>query len=143
MTDNNQKGALTELQCELFFLSRKILLSKPVIADSRYDYIMDFNGRLYKIQCKSSKLKDDDRIAFYAEMTNIRNNVKSYYQKNDVDFFYTYYNGVSYLIPFDKTSKRENTLRFSSKTPNNPTIKWAKDFEAEKILQQLVQEEVV
>ena len=24
MTDNNQKGALTELQCELFFLSQKI-----------------------------------------------------------------------------------------------------------------------
>lgn len=143
MTDNNQKGALTELQCELFFLSQKILLSKPVITDSRYDYIMDFNGKLYKIQCKSSTFKDDDRIVFYAEMTNIRNNIKTYYQKDDVDFFYTYYNGVNYLIPFDKASKKENTLRFSSKTPNNPTIKWAKDFEAEKILQQLVQEEVV
>lgn len=143
MTDNNQKGALTELQCELCFLSRKILLSEPIIADSKYDYIMDFNGKLYKIQCKSSTPKDDDRIVFYTEMTNVRNNNKTYYQSNDVDFFYTYHNGVSYLIPFDKASKKENTLRFSSKTPNNPFIKWAKDFEVDNILSQLMQEEVI
>ena len=57
MTENNQKGFLTELQCELYFNSKGILLSKPIMADSRYDYIMEYNGTLYKIQCKSSSPK--------------------------------------------------------------------------------------
>ena len=92
MTENNQKGFLTELQCELFFIQHQLLLSKPIIQDSRYDYILDYNGKLYKIQCKSSTLKDDDRIIFKTHMNNIRQNTTRYYTKEDVDFFYTYYN---------------------------------------------------
>ena len=72
-------------------------------------------------------------------------NLESYHWEtvNDVDFFYTYYNGVHYLIPFSKSGKSETSLRFKSKTPNNPTIRWAKDFEANKILEEITKEEVV
>ena len=44
MTENNQKGFLTELQCELFFTEKNILLSKPIVQDSRYDYIIDMTN---------------------------------------------------------------------------------------------------
>ena len=75
-------------------------------------------------------------------MNNIRQNTITYYSADDVDFFYTYYNGIHYLIPFSNSGKSETTLRFESKTPNNPTIRWAKDFEATKILEK-IKEEVV
>jgi hypothetical protein len=143
MTENNQKGFLTELQCELFFTQHKLLLSKPIIQDSRYDYILDLNSKLYKIQCKSSTLKDNNRIVFKTHMNNIRQNTTTYYTKDDVDFFYTYFNDQSFLVPFEKSGKGETTLRFTSKTPNNPSIRWAKDFLAENILNQLIKEEVV
>ena len=104
--------------------------------DSRYDYIMEYKGILYKIQCKSSSPKEN-RIVFRTHMNNIRQNITTYYDKKDVDFFFTYYNGISYLIPYDKAGKRETTLRFYSKTPNNPTIRWVKDYEADKILARL------
>lgn len=142
MTENNQKGFLTELQCELFFTEKNILLSKPIVQDSRYDYIMEVNCHLYKIQCKSSTFRDG-KIVFRTHMNNIRQNTTTYYSADDVDFFYTYYNGVHYLIPFSKSGKSETTLRFESKTPNNPTIRWAKDFEANKILEEITKEEVV
>lgn len=90
MTENNQKGFLTELQCELYFISKGILLSKPIMADSRYDYIMEYNGTLYKIQCKSSSPKEN-KIVFKTHMNNIRQNTTTYYDKKDVDFFFTHY----------------------------------------------------
>lgn len=141
MTDNNQKGFITELQCELFFTQKNILLSKPITQDSRYDYIADIDGKLYKIQCKSSIGRDNETyIVFRTHMSNIRQNTVSYYSKEDVDLFYTYYNGIDYLIPFDKAGKGSTTLRFISKTPNNPTIKWAKDYQADIILNKIKEE---
>ena len=143
MTKNNQKGLLTELNCEICFTKRNILLSKPISQDSKYDYIMEYKCRLYKIQCKSATFKND-KIIFRTRMNNIRQNTTKYYSDNDVDFFYTYYNGVSYLIPFNKSGKGETTLRFASDTPENSSIKWAKDYEVDKILSKIeIQEKVV
>ena len=54
MKDNTIKGVLTELQCQKDFIERGILVSQPITQDSKYDYIVDIKGILYKIQCKSS-----------------------------------------------------------------------------------------
>lgn len=86
MTENNQKGLLTELSCELFFIKNGFILSKPITQDSKYDYIADINNHFYKIQCKSSTFKED-RIIFRAHMNNIRQNTTKFYSENDVDFF--------------------------------------------------------
>lgn len=142
MTSNNQKGRITEIQCELYFTQNNILLSKPICQDSRYDYIMEYNKHLYKIQCKSSTFKED-KIEFRTHMNNIRQNTTTYYSEEDVDFFYTYYDGTGYLIPFNKAGKGSTILRFTSKTPNNPTIRWAKDYEADKILSEILNREEV
>lgn len=142
MTDSNQKGLITELFCELFFTKNKIMLSKPIAQDSRYDYIMEYNKKLYKIQCKSSTFKED-KIIFRTHMNNVRQNTTTYYSEEDVDFYYTYYEGVDYLIPFKDAGKSETTLRFVSKTPNNPTIRWANDYEASKILLEISKKEEV
>ena len=61
------------------------------------------------------RLAKDDKIVFRTHMNNIRQNTTTYYSADDVDFFYTYYNGVHYLIPFSKSGKSETTLRFESK----------------------------
>ena len=143
MTENNQKGFITELQCELYFTQKGLLLSKPILQDSRYDYILDVNHKLYKIQCKSSIPKEDNSIiVFRTHMNNVRQNTTTYYNEYDVDYFYTFFDGKHYLVPFDKIGKGSTTLRFFSKKPNNPTIKWAKDFEADLILKQIMEEVV-
>ena len=142
MTSNNQKGRITEIQCELYFTQNNILLSKPICQDSRYDYIMEYNKHLYKIQCKSSTFKED-KIEFRTHMNNIRQNTTTYYSEEDVDFFYTYYDGTSYLIPFNKAGKGSTILRFASKTSNNPTIRWDKVYDVYKILSEILNREEV
>lgn len=137
MNTTTQKGLLTELQCQTDFSNYGILLSQPIVNDSRYDYIADIDGELYKIQCKScTTTESEDAISFRCSNKNWNNGkYKSY--KGDIDFFYTCYKGKGYLIPIDEASSRSKTLRFYSDQPNNSNISWAKDYEFEKVISEL------
>ena len=109
--------------------------------DSRYDFIIDLEGKLYKIQCKSSSLSADEKfISLKTQSTNIRTMKSTYYTKDEIDFFYTCHQGVSYLIPVENAGKGETRLRFSSNQPNNPNIRWAKNYEIDLMLQKIKEE---
>lgn len=137
MNVNSQKGIITELKCQYDFSRYGILLSQPIIPDSRYDFIADINGKLYKIQCKSSAIAEDRSfLRMKCTMNNIRNNTYTSYTSNDIDYFYTCYDNQSYLISPNIGGQKEKILRFSAKQ-NHDTIIWAKDYELEKILQNL------
>ena len=134
MNITTQIGLLTELQCQIDFSSLGILLSQPITNDSRYDYISDINGTLYKIQCKTCEpTPSGDAIKFPCSNKNWNNGIRKTY-KNDIDFFYTSYNQQGYLIPIDEAPSREMILRFSSRQPNNTNIKWAEDYKLEKMI---------
>ena len=142
MQDNTIKGALTELQCQKDFIEKGILVSKPIVQDSKYDFIIDIKGKLYKIQCKSSTLSAaEDYISMKTKSTNIRTMKDTYYTKEDIDYFYTCFNGVSYLVPIERAGHGETRLRFFSSQAKNPNIRWAVNYELTTILNKL-QEEV-
>ena len=48
------KGEITEQQVAIEFLKLGYLVSKPLVQSSRYDFIVDVNHKLYKIQVKTS-----------------------------------------------------------------------------------------
>lgn len=133
-----QKGLLTELQCQKDFSNLGILLSQPIVNDSRYDFLADIDKKIYKIQCKSSSLSDDKNfIQFRCISRNWNNNKIKYYYEDDVDFFYTCYNNIGYLIPIkDIGNRRDFILRFFSES-NNSNIHWAKDYEIKKIINKI------
>lgn len=137
MVESTVKGLLTELYCQTAFSKYSILLSKPIIQDSKYDFIADINHKLVKIQCKTASvgtLKDFITIDCYT--TNIRNGKTNEYLKDDVDYFYTYYDGISYLIPFEIGGRKSKTLRFSTNQSFiNPNINWAEDYILETVLE--------
>ena len=62
MQENTIKGTLTELQCQKDFIQKGILVSQPIVQDSKYDFIIDLEGKLYRIQCKSSSLSADEKF---------------------------------------------------------------------------------
>lgn len=141
MRENTVKGLLTELQCQKDFIERKILVSQPITQDSKYDFIIDVNNKLYRIQCKTASLSDDNSyLQIKSKTTNIRTMKDSYYSKEDIDFFYTTLDGVSYLIPVEKSGHGETRLRFTSKNPKNPNIKWASNYQIDLMLQKLKEE---
>ena len=133
-------GEITEQEVATEFLKLGILVSKPLVQCSRYDFIVDINDKLYKVQVKTGKFREDTYLEFATSTshTNSKGTKNTSYANNEVDFFATIYDGQCYLIPFDKCGKRTQRIRFSP-TKNGQTegVLFANDFKLEDVIKTL------
>ena len=142
MQENIKKGLLTELRCEIDFTTLGCVVSKPITADSRYDYIVDVNGKLLRIQCKTGNAYDEEETAFSFQCCSSNWNTKSLhsYSKEEIDYYYIVFKDKSYLFPVELGNKKMKILRLNTKNKGNQcTITWAKDYEFTKIMEELVE----
>ena len=88
-------GEITEQQVAVEFLKLGILISKPLVQSSKYDFIADINHKLYKIQVKTGTYKEDAYLEFATSTshTNTKRTLNLHYSEEDVDFFATMYEG--------------------------------------------------
>ena len=139
--DTKQKGNLTELQCITACYELGYSVSIPYGENSRYDFILDVDGKLLKIQVKTSRNKKtiknpNDAIVFACRSsnTNASGNVYHRYTKDQIDYFATYWDGKCYLIPVEECSV-EKTLWFAPPANGQKNmISMASDYELMKIL---------
>ncbi len=140
MLNSHFIGEITEQQVALEFLKQGILISKPLVQSSRYDFVADINNHLYKIQVKTGTYKENSYLEFATSTshTNTQGTLNLSYSANDVDFFATMYENQCYLIPFALCGKRAQRIRFAP-TQNGQTkgILFAKDFKLENIIKTL------
>ena len=133
-------GEITEQQVALEFLKLGYLVSKPLVQSSRYDFIVDINHKLYKIQVKTGTLKEDSYIEFATSTshTNTQGTLNLTYSSDDVDFFATMYENQCYLVPYELCGKRSQRLR-TIPTRNGQTkgITFAKDFHLKDVIERL------
>lgn len=133
-------GEITEQQVALEFLKLGILISKPLVQSSRYDFIADINHKLYKIQVKTSSFKEESFIEFATSTshTNTKGTLNLKYSEDDVDFFATMFNGQCYLVPFSVCGSRAQRLRLiPTKNHQVKGITFAKDYHLEDIIKGL------
>lgn len=136
---SKQKGNLTELQCLTAFYEQGCHVSIPFGENSRYDMIADVNGKLIKVQVKTSSVKNNDFNAIefscrssYTNSTGVKN-VR--YNADEIDYFATYWEGKCYLIPISECSVTK-TLRFApTKSGQRACISFAEDYELSKQLE--------
>ena len=131
--DSKHYGALTELQVMTYLFGLGYQVSIPYGDNARYDFILDINNKLYKIQVKSARMEDEGvyKIDCSRMRVNRNRNIRKHYTNEEVDFFATMINGKCYLIPQSEVSDSKR-LRFLP--PKNGQIKgitFAKDYEAE------------
>jgi hypothetical protein len=139
---NKQKGNLTELQCLTAFIESGCGVSIPYGDCYPYDFIVDVEGKLIKVQVKSSSLKDENAIKFSCRSTHVNcSGVKNVrYQAKDVDYFATFWEGQCYLIPFNECSA-EKTLRFAPpKSGQLKGISFAKNYLLKDQLEKIKEE---
>ena len=142
MLNTKQIGNVTEVECMLAFLKLGYNVLTPYGDCERYDFVVDINGELLKIQVKtSSDHTDEGYIIFNCSNKTTRNGtfVRHQYTKEEIDYFMTSFNGKCYLIPVEETSAREKRLRF--KPPKNGQTKgitFAADYELEKVVAKIV-----
>ena len=54
MLNSKQKGNITEVECMLAFLKLGYNVLTPYGDCERYDFVVDINNKLYKIQAKTA-----------------------------------------------------------------------------------------
>lgn len=135
-------GDVNELKCILAFEERGYYTSIPFSGSCRYDVVVDIQGKLYRIQCKASHYYKDDIscITFDAtrSTTNTQKTTRYKYTKEDIDYFYTHFNGYDFLIPVEETSTNK-ILRL--KPPKNNQIEQiniANDYLLDNVLNSII-----
>ena len=140
MLNTKQIGNLTELQCITALYELGCDISLPFGNSQKYDLIMDFHDKLYKVQVKHARTYREGCFAFKTRWQghNSQGYKQNRYTKNEIDFFATYYDGNVYLIPVETCSGDEKVIRLE-KTKNNQKqkINYAQDYLAEEVLKQL------
>lgn len=145
--DTLKKGILIELYCIEKFTELGYTCSIPYGNNSKYDVVVDINDKLYRIQCKSSTWAKDtteEKVAFIMATNHTTTNTtgtKRYtYNSNQVDFFYTYFNGEHYLVPIkeieDKTTFRFRYLK--NVKHQKSVIHIAEEYQLEKVINNLI-----
>ena len=132
------QGRLTELQVAEAFLSRGYQVSQPLVSDSRYDFIVDINHKLLRIQVKTSQISDDGGYILFATSsshTNTHRTINLNYSADEIDYFATVHNGECYLISVNEAARRSQRLRLlPPKNGNQKNIKFASNYTIEKFL---------
>ena len=125
MLNTKQRGNVTEVECMLAFLKLGYNVLTPYGDCERYDFVVDINNHLYKIQVKSANDAhiNDGYIDFQTSNKTTRNGtfVRHAYTSDEIDYFMTSYNNKCYLIPVKECSTCEKRLRFIP--PKNGQIK--------------------
>lgn len=142
MLNSKQKGNITEVECMLAFLKLGYNVLMPYGDCERYDFVVDIEGKLLKIQVKTSSDShiDEGYIIFKCANKTTKEGqfIRHPYTKEQIDYFMTSYNGQCYLIPVEETST-EKRLRFTP--PKNGQLKgisFAKDYELEKMVKTII-----
>lgn len=145
MLNTKQRGNITEVECMLAFLKMGYNVLTPYGDCERYDFVVDINGYLYKIQVKSANDNhiDEGYIEFKTANKTTKNGkfVKHPYTIDEIDYFMTSYNNKCYLIPVSECSTSDKRLRFAP--PKNGQIKgitFAESYELEKVVSKIIDE---
>lgn len=134
MNETKIKGLTTELQCQLFFTKLGYNVSVPLGEDCKYDFILDVDNVLIRIQVKTCHInKSNAGIEFSCRSTQGNGSMikNTFYSKESIDFFATFYNEQCYLVPVEECSSSK-TLSFSNKRVNQNPVCFIENYEAEK-----------
>ena len=136
MVQSKAKGLSNELLCQAYITSLGYNISVPIGEDCRYDFIIDVNGILKRIQVKSCN-ENENGLVFSTKSitTSGKENIVHTYTKEEIDFISIYYEGQCYLIPIEYCEgKKQCSLSFTGKKANGSQPLYIEDFRAEVIL---------
>lgn len=135
MQDTQLQGRIIEQKCFLKCLEMGYQVSKPLFDNARYDFILDTNNKLLKIQIKSS-VWNEDKTAFtfngYSQHSIGSGNKRMKYTNKEIDYFMTEKDNLFYLYPAEEQGFVTKTLRISCKQ-KQPNVFWAKDYLFEEV----------
>lgn len=131
--NTNQIGKITETEVLTYITKLGYSVSIPFGDKDRYDQIWDINGKLIKIQIKTSHWKNNNQNAFLFKCKSTSNGKDYKYTENDIDYFATMWNNQCYLIPVQECST-EKTLWVTQGIGFNKNCRMASEYLVEEVL---------
>lgn len=103
-------GELSELRFLAKAYSEGFVVSKPFGDNASYDFIVDHNGKLSRVQCKSTATLDKRNA--YKICTTHGKNKQILYLSEDIDVIacYVFPTDSWYIIPIDRVSTKTINL---------------------------------
>lgn len=138
--NSKYKGNITELECMLAFMKLGYNVLTPYGDCERYDFVVDINNKLYKIQSKTSSSDDDGAsFKFSCRSCNRKDGaiVHHTYTKEEIDYFVTIFDRIVYLIPVEECGGNKRLRLQPTKNGQVKGITWAKDYELEEIIKNM------
>lgn len=130
-------GNLGEAKVLAKFVELGVQVYIPFGDGSTVDLIADFNGKLNRIQIKSTEKDTDGSLVFSICSTTMRAGgeiQKHIYSADEIDYFALYSSVTDevYLLPIEKAPTKKFSLRY--KEPYNAKSNKAEDFLITKML---------
>jgi len=113
-----KRGDLTEAAILNGLMENGFAVSQPFDDNQRYDFIVDDDGELYRVQAKTARLKEDKLIFDCANtVANTVEMTKKTYDESDIDVFVVYSPDLDklYWVPVTESPKSSMTLRIEGK----------------------------
>lgn len=143
MLETKQKGIIVELECITYLYKLGYQVSTPYGENSRYDLIVDINGKLIRVQCKSCVLGEGGSFINF-RCVSVRKNTKKTrrrkYTPEEIDYFATYYDNQCYLVPVKECSTDKSLRFYPPKNGQKKGISFAEDYTAEKQIEKILNE---
>lgn len=140
MVNTKRYGNIGEAMAISLFVKHGIPIAIPFGDNEKYDLIAEFNGKLNKIQVKTSISKaENGTVTFDVTSSSLhRKNVsKAKYTKNDIDYFFCYNieTNKSFLIEAPETPVNMITIRIDPpKNKQVKNIRYEKDYLFENVI---------
>lgn len=131
------RGDVNELQCILDFQKRGYYCSIPFSGSCRYDVIVDIDGKLCRIQCKSSTYSEEEgNLKFSAtrQTTNTKQTIRYTYSEEEIDYFYTSWKNYGFLIPVSEVSTSKYLRVAPPKQGIQETMSIAADYLIDNVI---------
>lgn len=139
LMNTNQLGKITELDVLSYVTKKGYSVSIPFGDKERYDQIWDINGKLLRIQVKTSRPIDEkpSGIIFNCRTTSLRSVGcrTRHYTSDEIDYFATIWDGYVYMVPVNECADKKK-LWFSCKQAQ-PTVSFAKNYLFEEVIKNL------
>lgn len=113
------------------FTEHNIKVSIPFSMNLPYDYIIDVDGKLYKIQVKTTeKIIDDKKMKFHVCRTNPNTKERIGYDNTEIDYFFLYCleNKWCGIIDVNEVLSKEITIYLDFPRNFNQRFKLADDY---------------
>ncbi len=135
-------GNTNELQCIIAFLQLGYQCSIPYGNSAKYDFIVDIGKTFIRIQCKTASWVTDTKeekvafnIATCCQTTNTKSTTRHKYSSEEIDYFYTWFEGQGYLVSIKEATGVTFRWRYEyPSTGQKQGIHIADDYKIEEVL---------